>query len=58
MIKSVVKIAVATIFFAGVHSVFATRSAKRKATKVLGERNRNGLYRPFYNAQAVLLLEY
>lgn len=54
MLKSVIKIAVATILFAGIHSLLATHEAKRKATKLLGARNRNGLYRPFYNVQAVI----
>jgi methanethiol S-methyltransferase len=53
MIKSVIKIAAATILFAGIHSLLATRAAKRKATDVLGEQKRNALYRSFYNAQAV-----
>jgi uncharacterized membrane protein len=54
MLKSIIKIAAATILFTGIHSVLATKAAKRKATEVLGEQNRNGLYRPFYNAQAVV----
>jgi len=54
MLKSVIKIAAATVLFAGIHSLLATKAAKRKATRVLGEQNRNGLYRPFYNAQAVI----
>jgi methanethiol S-methyltransferase len=54
MLKSVIKIAAATILFAGIHSLLATKAAKKKATKVLGERSRNGLYRPFYNAQSVI----
>jgi uncharacterized membrane protein len=54
MLKSVIKIAAATILFAGIHSLLATKAAKKKATKVLGERKRNGLYRTFYNAQAVI----
>ncbi|MDQ4122369.1 MAG: hypothetical protein M3209_13095 [Acidobacteriota bacterium] len=54
MIKSVIKIAAATILFAGIHSLLATRAAKRKAIDLLGEQKRNGLYRAFYNAQAVI----
>ena len=54
MLKSVAKIAFATILFVGVHSLLATKAAKKKATKVLGARRRNGLYRLFYNSQAVI----
>lgn len=54
MFKSVIKITAATILFAGIHSLLATKAAKKKATRVLGERNRNGLYRSYYNAQAVI----
>ena len=54
MFKSIVKITVATMLFAGVHSLLASRGAKRIATRMLGERKRNALYRPFYNVQAVL----
>lgn len=54
MLKSIVKIVVATALFAGVHSLLASRAAKRGAAKMLGERRRNALYRPFYNVQAVL----
>lgn len=52
--KSIVKIVVATALFAGVHSLLASRAAKRGAAKMLGERRRNALYRPFYNVQAVI----
>ena len=54
MFKSIIKMAAATIFFAGIHSLFATRSAKKKATRIFGKKKRNALYRPFYNAQAVI----
>lgn len=53
MWKSVFKVAAATVLFAGVHSLLATRAAKRRAAEVAGERARNVLYRPLYNAQAV-----
>jgi methanethiol S-methyltransferase len=54
MFKSIVKIVAATALFAGIHSLLASRAAKRVATEVLSERQRNALYRPFYNAQAVI----
>src|SRR5687767_4921473 len=54
MFKSIIKIAAATILFAGIHSLLATKAAKRVATKILGEQKRNALYRPFYNAQALI----
>lgn len=54
MFKSFIKAAVATVLFAGVHSLFATRAAKKKATKIFGKQKRNALYRPFYNAQAII----
>jgi protein-S-isoprenylcysteine O-methyltransferase Ste14 len=54
MFKSIVKIMAATTLFAGIHSLLASRAAKRVATEMLSERRRNALYRPFYNAQAVI----
>ena len=54
MFKSIVKITGATLLFAGVHSVLASRGAKRIAVEMVGERKRNALYRPFYNVQAVI----
>jgi methanethiol S-methyltransferase len=54
MFKSIVKIMAATALFAGIHSLLASRAAKIVATKMLSERQRNALYRPFYNAQAVI----
>jgi methanethiol S-methyltransferase len=52
--KSIVKIMAATALFAGIHSLLAGRAAKRIAAEMLSERQRNALYRPFYNAQAVI----
>jgi methanethiol S-methyltransferase len=43
-----------TIGVALLHSVLASRKAKSLAAQVLGERNRNAFYRPFYIAQSVL----
>jgi protein-S-isoprenylcysteine O-methyltransferase Ste14 len=54
MFRSIVKIMAATTLFAGLHSLLASRAAKRVAAEMLSERQRNGLYRPFYNAQAVI----
>lgn len=53
MFKSILKMAAATLLFAGIHSLLASRGAKEKAGKLLGERARNGLYRPVYNGLAV-----
>jgi hypothetical protein len=46
------KVAAATAVFGLVHSLLASRSAKRAAATAFGERNRNGLYRVFYIAQS------
>lgn len=54
MFKSIVKIMAATTLFAGIHSLLASRAAKRTTAKLLGERHRNALYRPLYNVQAVI----
>jgi methanethiol S-methyltransferase len=54
MFKSIVKILAATTLFGGIHSLLASRAAKRIASEMLGERQRNALYRPFYNTQAVI----
>lgn len=54
MFKNVIKFAAATILFAGIHSLLASRSAKKIATRIFGKKKRNALYRPFYNAQAVI----
>jgi hypothetical protein len=54
MFKSIIKIAAATALFAGIHSLLASKAAKEKASKLLGERMRNGLYRPLYNGLAIV----
>jgi protein-S-isoprenylcysteine O-methyltransferase Ste14 len=54
MRRNIYKIIAATALFAGVHSLLATRRAKRTVTALVGERRRNALYRPVYNAVAVL----
>lgn len=53
---SAIKVALATVAFAVVHSAFCSRQVKHAAAQLFGERNRNGLYRAFFNAQAVLTL--
>ena len=52
--RNIFKIIAATALFAGVQSLLATRRAKRTLTTIIGERRRNALYRPLYNAVAVL----
>jgi hypothetical protein len=47
------RIGVAALVFAAVHSALASRRAKQAAERVAGERTRNGWYRAAYNAQAV-----
>lgn len=54
MWKSMLKVAAATAAFGVVHSVLASRAAKRAAVRTIGERNRNGLYRGIYNGQALV----
>jgi len=54
MFKSIIKIAAATALFAGMHSLLAARATKRKAAALLGDQRRNALYRPLYNALAVV----
>jgi steroid 5-alpha reductase family enzyme len=51
--RNIFKIIAATALFAGVHSLLATRRAKRTLTNLIGERRRNALYRPVYNGVAV-----
>ena len=48
-----VKIMVATALYGAFHSALATLFAKRRASAILGERTRNGLYRVFYIAQSL-----
>ena len=52
--RSGVKISLAVAAFAAVHSLLASRSAKERAASRFGERNRNGLYRVFFNTQAIV----
>ena len=53
MFKSIIKIAAATAFVVGIHSLLASKAAKKKASELFGERIRNGLYRPLYNCLAI-----
>lgn len=54
MWRSMLKVAAATAAFGVVHSVLASRTAKRAAARRFGERNRNGLYRVFYIGQSLV----
>ena len=48
------KAALATVAFGAVHSLLATSGAKRATARWLGQRNRDGLYRAFYNTQSLV----
>ncbi|MGX2030137.1 methyltransferase family protein [Methylocaldum gracile] len=50
MWKHVARTAVATLAFCAVHSLLASRPAKRTAANLIGERRRRVWYRPFYVA--------
>src|SRR5689334_5786376 len=52
--RGMLKAAAATAAFGALHSLLATRAAKRQAARLVGERNRDGLYRAFYNAQSTV----
>jgi hypothetical protein len=52
MWRSALKVMAATAAFGLVHSALASRTAKVTAARLVGERNRNGLYRLFYLAQS------
>ncbi len=54
--NSLLKVIAATAVFGVVHSVLASRQAKAAAARVLGQRERNGWYRVFFNAQSVVTL--
>lgn len=56
MWRGMLKVAAATAAFGVVHSVLASRTAKRAAARRFGERNRNGLYRVFYIGQSFVTL--
>lgn len=52
--RTIAKIGLATVAFAAVHSVLATRTVKRKAGDVVGQKRRDGGYRVFFVAQSLL----
>ena len=54
MWRSMLKVAAATAAFGIVHSLLASRPAKRAVARTFGERNRNGLYRVFYIGQSLV----
>lgn len=54
LMKTVAKVLTVTAAFAALHSLLASRAAKKTAANIVGERARNAFYRPFYNAQAVV----
>ena len=54
MWRSMLKVAAATGVFGVVHSLLASRPAKRAAARTFGERNRNGLYRVLYIGQSLV----
>jgi hypothetical protein len=53
MFKSIIKIVASTALVVGIHSLLASKAAKKKASELFGERARNGLYRPLYNGLAI-----
>lgn len=54
--SSFLKVAAASALFGVVHSLLATLAAKDTTEQVLGSRQRNGLYRPFFILQSFLAL--
>lgn len=48
------RVTAVTIGFALLHSALASHAAKAAAARLLGTRRRNGLYRVFFNTQAVV----
>jgi methanethiol S-methyltransferase len=46
------KTAAATVLYAAVHTLLASRKSKETASRLLGVRQRNGLYRAFYLLQS------
>ena len=52
--RSVVKAVLATAAYAALHSALASETAKSAAERAVGTRLRNGLYRPMFNAVAVV----
>lgn len=54
MWHGMLKVMAATAVFGAVHSLLASRAAKRQAAEWFGERQRNGLYRVFYIGQSLV----
>lgn len=48
------RVLASTAAFALLHSALASRTAKTVAAKTFGGRNRNGLYRVFFNTQSIV----
>lgn len=51
--KTVLKVAVATVAWCAVHSLFASRKVKQTVKEAAGEDFYRRFYRPFYNLQSV-----
>ena len=54
--RSALKIAGATLLYAGLHSLLASRAVKQASARIVGERRRNAFYRPFYLVQSFATL--
>ena len=54
MWRGMIQAAGATAAFGVLHSMLASRAAKEAAAGLVGERNRDGLYRAFFNVQATV----
>lgn len=52
--RGILKAAAAMAAFGVLHSVLASRAAKREAARAVGERTRDGLYRAAFNAQSAV----
>jgi protein-S-isoprenylcysteine O-methyltransferase Ste14 len=52
-VKTALKVGLATAAFAVAHSLLASHAAKGFAARLVGRRRRDGMYRVFYNAQAL-----
>ncbi len=52
--RTMLKMALATVAFAAIHSALATRKTKDVAARLVGERRRDAGYRVFFVAQATL----
>lgn len=52
--RTISKMAIATLGFAALHSALATRAAKHTAATMVGERQRDAAYRIFFVSQSLL----